>query len=119
MTILSIRDRRAVIHYALDRIDEALAQAWMREFCAANRIGIGNLRAVDQTPRIMKQRIKVAMYLRGKGVKGTIVAKLLHRHYDMVRYYTRPQLRAHKQSYNRVNTGRWRKPAEAVMAAIV
>lgn len=108
MPVLSKRDQSAVVRYAMDRIDEAIAQAWMREFCAANSIGIGNLRAVDQSPRIMEQRIEVAMYLRSKRVNGRIIAKLLHRHYDMVRYYTRPALRKNKQDYNRANTGRWR-----------
>lgn len=107
-SVLPLRDQRAVVRYAIDRIDEALAQAWMREFCAANRIGIGNLRAADQTAGIMEQRIKVAMYLRSKRVKCIVIAKLLQRHYDMVRYYTRPALRARKQTYNRLNTGRWR-----------
>lgn len=108
MNILSKRDQSAVVRYAMDRIDEALAQAWMREFCAASGIGIGNLRAADHTPRIMEQRIKVALYLRSKRVKCIVIAKLLHRHHDMIRYYTRPALRERKQAYNRVNTGRWR-----------
>lgn len=111
--ILPLRDQRAVVRYAMDRIDEALAQAWMREFCAANGIGIGNLRAADQTAAIMEQRIKVAMHLRSKRVKVITIAKLLHRHHDMVRYYTRPALRARKQDYNRLNTGRWRGSVQA------
>lgn len=111
MPILSKRDQSAVVRYAMDRIDEALAQAWMREFCAANGILVHTLRDANCTPWAMEQRIKVAMYLRSKRVKCIVIAKLLHRHHDMVRYYTRPALRKRKQTYNRLNTGRWRVPS--------
>lgn len=113
VSVLSIRDQRAVVHYALDRIDEAIAQAWMREFCTANGILVHTLRDANNTLWAMEQRIRVAVYLRSKRVKHAVIAKLMHRHYDMIRYYMKPTLRARKQDYNRLNTGRWRKPDDA------
>lgn len=110
--VLSIRDRRAVVRYALDRIDESLAQAWMREFCAANGILIHTLRDANNSPWAMEQRIRVATYLRGRGVKHAVIAKLMHRHHDMIKYYVNPVLRERKQAYNLANTGRWRGNAQ-------
>lgn len=108
MHILSKRDQSAVVRYAMDRIDEALAQAWMREFCAANDILIHTLQDANNTPWAMKQRFQVATFLRSKQVKARIVAKLMNRHYDMIRYYTKPALRARKRVKNRMNAERWR-----------
>lgn len=113
MPILNKSDRRAVVRYALDRIDEAVAQAWMREFCAANNILVHTLRDANNAPWAMEQRICVAVHLRSKRVKYAVIAKLMHRHYDMIRYYTKPALRARKQACNLLNTGRWRKPDDA------
>lgn len=110
MPILPQSDRRAVVRYAIDRIDEALAQAWMREFCAANNILVHTLRDANSMPWAMRQRIKVAIHLRSRRVKHAVIAKLMHRHHDMIKYYVNPALRRRKMAYNRANTGRWRKP---------
>lgn len=109
MPILSKRDRSATVRYAMDRIEEALAQVWMREFCAANNISVLAIRGADNRPEISKQRIKVALYLCGRGVARWAVASVMHRHYDMIRYYVKPSLRAWRKEKNRRNTERIRR----------
>src|SRR5258707_1258705 len=99
VSVLNKRDQSAVVRYAMDRIDEALAQAWMRDFCTANDILIHTLQDANNTPWAMKQRFQVATFLRVKQVKGRIVKKLMNRHYDMIRYYTKPALRERKRPF--------------------
>lgn len=111
MHILSKRDRTAVVRYALDRIDEALALALLKEFCAANGILIHTLQDSNNTPWAMEHRFQAAAFLRNKGVTYTIIAKLMHRHYDMIRYYTKPALRERKKANNRLKTAHWRDNA--------
>lgn len=96
MKILSDRDRNAVIRYALDRIDEALAQASMLEFCKAKNIAVEHIRGGNQRPSMVEKRIQVAVYLSSCGFRRRLIAAAMHRHYDMVRYYTKPALRARK-----------------------
>lgn len=110
--ILSKRDRCAVVRYAMDRIDEALAQAWMRDFCKVHGFSVPDIRWGNQRPETMEQRIKVAVHLSGKGFKRALIAKVMNRHYDMIRYYTKPALRQRKRVKNRMNAERWRVPAE-------
>lgn len=111
MPILSNRDRTAVVRYAMDRIDEALAQAWMREFCKVHGFSVPDIRWGNQRPDTMEQRIKVAIYLSSKGFKRGLIAKVMNRHYDMIRHYTKPALRERKRAKNRLNAGRWRGDA--------
>lgn len=106
--ILSKRDQSAVIRYAMDRIDEALAQAWMRDFCKVNSFSVPDIRWGNQRPDTMDQRIKVAIHLSSKGFKRALIAKVMNRHYDMIRYYTKPALRERKRVKNRLNAERWR-----------
>lgn len=106
--ILSKRDQSAVVRYAMDRIDEALAQAWMREFCAANNISVRAIRDADNRPVTSEQRIKVAVYLCDRGVMRRVVARVMNRHFDMVRYYIKPAHRKRRQDKRRKNTERWR-----------
>lgn len=112
MAILSKRDHNAAVRYAMDRIDEALAQALMRDFCKENDIVVGDVRGINQRPGIINKRIRVAVYLSGRGFKRRVIAAVMNKHYDMVRYYTKPALRKRKQIKNRLNAIRWRIPAE-------
>lgn len=114
--ILSKRDQSAVVRYAIDRIDEALAQAWMKEFCAANGILIHTLQDSNNTPWAMEHRFQAAVFLRSRRVKYAIIAKLMHRHYDMIRYYVKPALRERKKANNRLKTAHWRGKAAAQMS---
>lgn len=109
--ILSKRDQSAVIRYAMDRIDEALAQADMRNFCRVHGFSVPDVRFGNQRPDIMRQRIKVAIHLSGKGFKRRVIAKVMNRHYDMIRYYTKPALRARKRVKNCLNAKRRRVPS--------
>lgn len=111
MHVLSKRDRSAVVRYAMDRLDEALAQAWMRDFCRAHGFSVPDVRFGNQRPKIMEQRIAVAVHLSGRGFKRRVIAAVMNRHYDMVRYYTKPALRARKRVKNCLNAKRWRIPA--------
>lgn len=112
MSILSKRDQSAVVRYAMDRIDEALAQANMRDFCRMHGFSVPDVRCGNQRPGTMQQRIKVAVHLHGKGFKRRVIAKVMNRHYDMIRYYTKPALRQRKRVKNCLNAKRWRIPAK-------
>jgi hypothetical protein len=96
----------------MDRIDEALAQALMQDFCAANGILIHTVRDANNSPWAMDQRVRVAVFLRSKRIKHVVIAKCMHRHVDMIKYYTSPTLRQRKRDYNRLNTGRWRESVQ-------
>lgn len=109
MRILSERDQSAVVRYALDRIDEALAQAWLKEFCDANGILMHTLQDANNTPWASEQRFRAAAFLRSKRVTYTIIAQLMNRHYDMIRYYVKPALRERKKANNRLKTAHWRE----------
>lgn len=113
MPVLSKSDERAAVRYAIDRIDEALAQAWMKEFCSTSGILLHTLRDANNSSWAMQQRIDVATYLRGRGVRHGVIAKLMHRHVDMIKYYVNHALRSRKRLYNKRNTGRWRGGANA------
>lgn len=113
--ILSKRDRTAVVRYAMDRIDEALAQAWMRDFCRMHGFSVPDIRWGNQRPDTMEQRIKVAIHLSSKGFKRALIAKVMNRHYDMIRYYTKPALRARKRAKNCLNAKRWRGDVHAAI----
>lgn len=114
MPILSKRDQSAVVRYAMDRIDEALAQANMRDFCKAQGFSIPDIRWGNQRPSTMEQRIKVAIHLSGKGFKRMVIAKVMNRHYDMIRYYVKPALRERKKANNRMKTAHWRGKSDKV-----
>lgn len=115
MRILSKRDQSAVVRYAMDRIDEALAQANMRDFCRAHGFSVPDIRFGNQRPDTMENRIKVALHLSSKGFKRRVIAKVMNRHYDMIRYYTKPALRQRKRVKNRLNAGRWRGDVHAAI----
>lgn len=112
--ILSRRDRRSVVSYAMDRIEEALVQAWLAEFCNARGIEINLIRGQNCGRKAVESRMQAAIYLCSiKGVRRTAAAKVMHRHYDMIRHYLKPALRKRRLDKNRLNAGRWRRPRAA------
>lgn len=86
-SVLSKRDHREISKRVLPYIDRVLAQAEMVRFAAANRISIPVMRSVDGSQSATKMRMATARHLKSKGINARIIAELLNRNYDTVRYY--------------------------------
>lgn len=96
----------------MDRIEEALAQAKMLEYCEACGIAVELIRGPNQRQEVFEMRVKLAIYLCSVGVRRRVVAKVMHRHYDMIRYYTKPTLRERRKAKFKVNTERLRRASD-------
>lgn len=84
---LSKRDQREVVKLVIPYIDRVLAQAEMVRFAAKKRFSIPTMRSTDASKSATRMRMATAQHLKSVGITTRIVAELLNRNYDTVRYY--------------------------------